>query len=318
MNDARPLAQDRLHDYQLYQEWRKTRSATSDPELLLKKVREVSGQLKTKGALAFQLADEEAKLTAQAAERTAQRAQEDKALAAAEAPQWQAALAAARKENASYQFGEALTALEKVRLTSATLQAERERELQRERWLVEWKNNLLGDINHIGFGGAVTDIHGVRYDGPVRRATAQKFELRTRYGSVMTDWLNLSPKMLLTMSRAFIRPGVADDPEREWLCAIFAKETGQPERGARAGAKGRRGKAGICRSASAVLSRHEEIGGARPAPKEACAFACFCSSPVARSPRWRRRNRSRSRKCRSCCGPAIPARTCCAKFSNAG
>jgi hypothetical protein len=73
----------------------------------------------------------------------------------------------------------------------------------------------------------VTDIHGVRYDGPVRRATKDKLELKTRYGSVMTGWLNLSPEMLLKMSMAFIRPGVADIPERQWLSAIFAAQTGQ-------------------------------------------------------------------------------------------
>ena len=49
----------------------------------------------------------------------------------------------------------------------------------------------------------MTDIHGVRYDGPVRRATKDKLELKTR--SVMTGWLNLSPEMFLKMSRAFIR-----------------------------------------------------------------------------------------------------------------
>ena len=85
---------------------------------------------------------------------------------------------------------------------------------------------MVADINGTGFGGAVTDIHGVRYDGPVGRVTAQKFELKTRYGSVMTDWLNLSPQMLLTMSTAFIRSNAADAPEREWLSAIFAQQTG--------------------------------------------------------------------------------------------
>ena len=78
--------------------------------------------------------------------------------------------------------------------------------MQRAKWLAEWKTKLISDINQTGYGGAVTDIHGVRYDGPVRRATADKLELKTRYGSVMTDWLNLSPEMLLKMSTAFIRP----------------------------------------------------------------------------------------------------------------
>jgi hypothetical protein len=116
-----------------------------------------------------------------------------------------------------------------VELGATSLLAERDEELQRARWLLEWKTKLLSNINGTGFGGAVNDIHGVRYDGPVRRATARKFELKTRYGSVMTDWLNLSPQMLLTMSTAFIRPAVSDIPERQWLSAIFAAQTGQAE-----------------------------------------------------------------------------------------
>jgi hypothetical protein len=33
--------------------------------------------------------------------------------------------------------------------------------------------------------------------------------------------------MLLRMSSAFIRPGVSEIPERQWLSAIFAAQTGQ-------------------------------------------------------------------------------------------
>ncbi|MEO6872733.1 MAG: protein kinase [Chthoniobacterales bacterium] len=212
MNDAKPFAQERLADYALYEEWQKARSATRDPDVLLKKLHEINGKLKAKGALVFQLTDEESKLTARVADLAAKRAEADKASAAAERPKWQATLAAARKDEAAYRFDLAVAALQKVQLDSTALAAEREHELQRARWLADWKAKLLSDINHVGFGGVVTDIHGVRYDGPVRRATAQKLELKTRYGSVMTDWRNLSPKMLLTMSRAFIRPGVSDIP----------------------------------------------------------------------------------------------------------
>ena len=115
----------------------------------------------------------------------------------------------------------------KSTISAASLQSERDTELQRVGWLADWKQKLISDINGTGYGGVVTDIHGVRYDGPVRRATKDKLELKTRYGSVMTGWLNLSPDMLLKMSTAFIRPGVADVPERQWLCAIFAAQTGQ-------------------------------------------------------------------------------------------
>ncbi len=243
IKDLQPLAADRLHDYQLAQDWQRTRAATRDPAEQLRKLRAVMSQLRTKGALAFELADEEAKLTAQVAEIARQHAAEDAAHAAIERPQWEAALTAARRAEASYQFEAALAALQKVPLTAESLEAARADEVQRARWLADWKTMLIGDINRTGYGGAVTDVHGIRYDGPVRHATAQKIELKTRYGSVMTDWRNLPPPMLLTIARAFIRLGAADVAEREWLSAMFAQATGQTDVAAELGKKAAAAKA---------------------------------------------------------------------------
>ena len=141
----------------------------------------------------------------------------------------QAALQAERELLAAYQFENAVASLEKLTLTATTLQAERDAEMQRAGWLLDWKTKLIGDINGTGYGGVVIDIHGVHYDGPLRRATTEKLELKTSYGSVMTGWLNLSPEMLLKMSTAFIRPTGADIPKRQWRSAIFAAQTGQME-----------------------------------------------------------------------------------------
>ena len=192
-------------------------------------IREISAKLKTKGALSFRLADEEAKLAAQVAEIAAQRAAKEKKLAAAEAPRWKEARTRAHQAIGAYQFGDVVATLQDLRLSATSLQAERDDVLQRAQWLADWKTQLIADINGTGFGGAVTDIHGVRYDGPVRRASATEMELKMRYGRVMSKWLNLSPKMLLTISTAFIRPGVSDIPERQWLSAIFALQTGQTD-----------------------------------------------------------------------------------------
>ncbi len=226
MTDAKSLAQNRLDDYELYEQWVKARGASKDPERLLKEIRATSSELKTKDALSFQLADEEAKFVAQLAARTDKR---DKRRAAEEMPRWKAALASASKADVAYRFGDLIAALEKVRLTAPSLRAERDDELQRTRWLAAWKTKMISDINGIGFGGTVTDIHGVRYDGRVRRATSRKIELETHHGSVLSGWTNLSPKMLLKMSTAFTGPSVSDVPERQWLSAIFAAQTGQKE-----------------------------------------------------------------------------------------
>ncbi len=229
LKDYQPLAKDRLDDYARYTAWQESRDSISNPEVALKKIREVNRKLKAKGALSFQLADEEATIAARVSKMTEKRAAEEKERVAEEAPRWKDALMAERKPLAAYQFAEAKAALEKVKLTAPALQAERDDELLRLGWLADWKAKLISDINGTGYGGVVTDVHGVKYDGPVRRATSDKLELKTRYGSVMTSWLNLSPEMLLKMSTAFIRPSVSDLAERQWLSAIFAAQTGQAE-----------------------------------------------------------------------------------------
>ena len=229
LNASKSLARDRLDDYRLYGGWEKERDSSKNPETALERLRAVMKKLKSKGALAFQLADEEARLAAQAAEVAEQHAAEDKELAVEEAPRWQAAVASERRAIAGYQFEKARQIIESTRLKATSLAKERDQELQRARWLADWKTRLISDLNQTGFGGVVSDIHGVRYDGPVRRATPERLELKTRYGSVMTDWTNLSPQMLLTMSTAFIRPPVSDNAERQWLSAIFAAQTGQTE-----------------------------------------------------------------------------------------
>ncbi len=230
IREYRPLAQDRVHDYQVFESWEKRRTQLpNEPEKALHQIHEVIAQLKTKGSLAFRLADEEAALRTKAAAANAKREAAEKKLAVEEAPQWQTAEKASRRAMAAYQFSDALADLKNAKLTSTALQAERAAAVQRAQWLVDWKEKLLADINGTGFGGAVTDIHGVKYDGPVRRASATEMELKTRYGRVMVRWLNLSPQMLLTMSTAFIRPSVPDVAERQWLSANFAMQTGQAE-----------------------------------------------------------------------------------------
>ncbi len=112
------------------------------------------------------MGDEEARLAAEGKELAARRAAEeeklaaeDKQRAAAEAPRWQAALASERKPLAAYRFENAVAIMEATKLEAKSLQAEGDQELQRAKWLAEWKSKLISDINQTGYGGVVTDIH---------------------------------------------------------------------------------------------------------------------------------------------------------------
>jgi hypothetical protein len=43
------------------------------------------------------------------------------------------------------------------------------------------------------------------------------------------QWQQVPPKTLLAMSNGFIRAGSADAADRQWLAAVFAQATEQPE-----------------------------------------------------------------------------------------
>jgi serine/threonine protein kinase len=171
--------------------------------------------------------DEKAKLTSRVHTLSEQVSAKEKQYTIAELSRWQALLAAERKSLVAYRFENAVEILESIKLEAPSLQAERDHELQRAFWLLQWKTKLISDIKQTGFAGVVTDRQGLRYEKGVRRATPNELELRTRYGSVIADWLNLSPEMLLAMATSFVHRSASDFGERQWLNAVFAAQTGQ-------------------------------------------------------------------------------------------
>jgi tRNA A-37 threonylcarbamoyl transferase component Bud32/predicted RNA-binding Zn-ribbon protein involved in translation (DUF1610 family) len=97
---------------------------------------------------------------------------------------------------------------------------------KKAQWLNDWKNKLINDLNHRHFSGAIVDLNGVQYSG-VESATRDTLTMKLPYGLVRIDWTKLTPKTLLAISTSFIQPNPPDAPDRQWLCAVFASETGQ-------------------------------------------------------------------------------------------
>jgi hypothetical protein len=95
-------------------------------------------------------------------------------------------------------------------------------------WLAAWKSKLIADVNHSHFSGTIADSSGTQYQG-ISSATPQQLSLVTPYGIVGLPWAKVSPKSLLAASTSFIKPDEADAADRQWLCAVFASETGQTE-----------------------------------------------------------------------------------------
>ena len=158
----------------------------------------------------------------------ATRAENEKKVLALETAPWNAALANYRGQIALYDFAAAREAIKDVQLSDASLKQAQETTEKRAQWLIDWKNNLIGDINRTHFSGAISDSSGAKYTG-IAGATDQSLSLKLRYGIARVTWRELSPKTLLTVSISFAKPNAPDTPDRQWRCAVFASEFGQTE-----------------------------------------------------------------------------------------
>ena len=141
---------------------------------------------------------------------------------------WNAALANYKEHAAVYDFSGAGAAINAVQITDSALKKSQTAMLKKAQWLADWKNKLIVDLTRAHFSGSIADIDGARYNGIVG-ADPEKLMLKTRYGIVGLPWAKLQPKKLLAVSASFIWPEARDAGDRQWLCAVFANETGQTD-----------------------------------------------------------------------------------------
>ena len=145
-----------------------------------------------------------------------------------EAASWNAALSRYKEQVALYNFAEAAEAIRNMRLTDASLKRAKETAEKKAQWLVDWKHDLMKDLNGTHFSGALADRSGEQYTG-IAGATDKSLSLKLPYGIARGTWAELSPQALLNVSTSFIQPTAPDAGDRQWRCAVFASETGQAE-----------------------------------------------------------------------------------------
>ncbi len=145
-----------------------------------------------------------------------------------EAASWNAALSSYKERVALYNFADAVEAIKNTRLSDASLKSAKETAEKKGQWLVDWKNDLIKDLNDTHFSGALADRGGELYTG-IAGATDKDLSLKLRYGIARVTWAELSPQALLNVSTSFIQPTAPDAADRQWRCAVFASETGQAE-----------------------------------------------------------------------------------------
>jgi serine/threonine protein kinase len=157
--------------------------------------------------------------------------QQSPANAAAQLPtgvSWETALASYQQHIVLYDFVGARASIQAAHVSGRSLQKSQQTLDSIAKWLIDWKQKLIVDLNKKQFQGALTDTNGGQYTGIVG-ANSEQLMLKTRYGVVGARWPTLSPNMLLNLSTSFISPHAADAADRRWLCAAFASQTGQPE-----------------------------------------------------------------------------------------
>ncbi|MDQ6624283.1 MAG: protein kinase, partial [Verrucomicrobiota bacterium] len=106
--------------------------------------------------------------------------------------------------------------------------AKEEFEKRKPALLAEWKTKLVRDLAK-GTYAASIPMGATTYQG-ISGANEREITLRIApYGGAPVTWDKFPPSILLSIARTFIRPGAPDTAEREWLSAIYAQSTGQPE-----------------------------------------------------------------------------------------
>jgi hypothetical protein len=145
-----------------------------------------------------------------------------------EAASWKAALSRYKEQVALYNFADAAEAIRNIQLTDASLKRAKETAEKKAQWLVDWKHDLMKDLNGTHFSGALADRSGEQYTG-IAGATDKSLSLKLPYGIARGTWAELSPQALLNVSTSFIQPTAPDAGDRQWRCAVFASETGQAE-----------------------------------------------------------------------------------------
>ncbi len=146
-----------------------------------------------------------------------------------ESPGWKAMLAAYRQKVGAYDFAGARDAIAKAQFSEPSLKESQENLAKKAQWLVDWKTHFIEDLNRVRFTGAISDVTGMQYTG-IKHASEARLNLMMPHGSTELNWTKFSPATLLAIANWLIaKVPAAEAADREWLSAVFANETGQPE-----------------------------------------------------------------------------------------
>jgi hypothetical protein len=133
----------------------------------------------------------------------------------------------------SFQYDEALAAVQKVAVSLPEMEGEREALLKKTQWLSLFKNTLIGDLRAAGYPLPVLKRNGVSIAGRVGFANRSQVESKNPYGTVVVLWTELAPSSILAMADYFIQKsaGPAAIADRCLAAAVFAHQNGMAREG---------------------------------------------------------------------------------------
>ncbi len=123
----------------------------------------------------------------------------------------------------NYRFSEAAALVRAVNVKRERHVGERDLLAKRVDWLVEFKRQLIADLNTGGCTLALQRKSGQKITGMIARATDLQVEMRVQFGSLPIAWTDISALSVLQMSRFYMRPTQPQAvlADREWRAGVF-------------------------------------------------------------------------------------------------
>ncbi len=236
--EYRPLVGSYLQEYTAFTQAKRDLSGyesnLANAEATLKSLDEVRKKIKTSG-LTSQLTDLELEFgpKIKALGETA-KTQSDQKMAAQQAAEEQILLDAKLKMktlSATYRFKDAQSVIQATKVTLPDLVKERELLLRRVDWLVQFKDQLIRDLNAAGYTAVLQRRNGQQIAGGVAHASELQLDIRVQFGNVPITWADLAPQSVLAMAKSFIKPTLAPEAQadRAWQAGVFCIFTELPD-----------------------------------------------------------------------------------------
>jgi tRNA A-37 threonylcarbamoyl transferase component Bud32 len=230
VGEYRPLVASYLDDYGTFKTTVTDLTGyEANPEVAdaaLKRLPDVRAKLKSVG-LHSELAKLERDLAPKiAAALASAKAQTDKKMTDLSNAENQVMLTAKYKMKGlcdTYRFKEALGAIQEIKVSLPDNVKDRDLLLRRVEWLVQFKEQLVRDLNAGGYSGPLTRRNGQPLPGGVAHASDLQLDIKLQFGNVPIAWADLTPQSVLAMARSFIKSTLPADvlSDRQWQAGVF-------------------------------------------------------------------------------------------------